>query len=93
MSFTGYYSQIHFKLNELELYYNLPVAPEIRAEDNLQQCPHVPKLLCSRAHELAPDKCISERKCEIYFNREQLFSELGIHAPTLKQMDEDLRRS
>jgi len=91
MNITGYYSQLHFQLNELELYYNLPVIQNEEDDKVFNKCPHIENLHCSRAHELAPKKCITQRECELYFNREELFQENGIHAPTLKQIDKDLR--
>ncbi|MCY3410268.1 MAG: hypothetical protein INQ03_01410 [Candidatus Heimdallarchaeota archaeon] len=88
-SIEGYYKQLHFKSNDLELFYNLPVV----SPDNIQlkHCPHIDQLICSRAHELAPDKCITERDCEIYKFRDDLFKELGIRAKALLELDKKLR--
>jgi len=88
---TGYYEQLHFQLNELELFYNFPVIQNEEADKRFDPCPHIDNLLCSRAHELAPDQCITERKCELYHNREDLVTSLGIHAPTLMRIDKELR--
>ncbi|MHA2504232.1 MAG: hypothetical protein ACXAE3_15345, partial [Candidatus Kariarchaeaceae archaeon] len=78
-------------LNELELFYNFPLIQDEESGKRFDPCPHIPKLLCSRAHELAPDKCISERKCELYFNRDGLTNKNGIHAPTLQRIDKEIR--
>lgn len=91
MNLTGYYSQIHFKCRELELFYNLPVVQEEYDDKTFESCPHISGLMCSRAHELAPDKCITERECELYELRDELFQKEGVHAPTLKALDERLR--
>lgn len=88
---TGYYNQLHFKCNELELFYNFPIIQPKNLK--LEKCPHISNLKCSRAHELAPDKCITERKCELYEIRDELFREYGIHAPTLKELDKRLRKN
>ena len=90
MVLTAYYQQLHFKYDELELFYNMPVISS--DEVPLESCPHVPNLMCSRAHELAPDKCITERKCDIYSLRHELFTEKGIHGPTLQDLDKKLRK-
>lgn len=91
MPLDGYYNQIHFKCNDLELFYNLPV---ITSEDApLEDCPHIDGLVCSRAHELAPDKCKTERKCEILELKDELFRENGIHARALRDLDAHLRKS
>ena len=84
----GYYKQIHFKCNELELFYNMPVVTT--EESPLQDCPHIENLICSRAHELAPDKCVTERKCEIFELKEELFKEKGIRAKVLRDLDKML---
>ena len=90
MVLTAYYQQLHFKYEELELFYNMPV---ISSDDvSLKSCHHVPNLMCSRAHELASDKCITERKCEIHALRSELFTEKGIHGPTLQGLDKKLRK-
>jgi hypothetical protein len=91
VSITGYYQQIHFQCSDLELFYNLPVISNPDDDKTFQACPHIDKLLCSRAHELAPDKCITERECELYEYREELFQIEGIHAPTLQEIDRQLR--
>lgn len=88
MSITGYHQQAHFKCNELVLYFNMQ-PPD---EDNFQPCPHIEKLRCSRAEELAPDKCRTERKCELLENKSAIFRELGIHGPSLMKLDEELRK-
>ncbi|MHA2168749.1 MAG: hypothetical protein ACXAB7_02450 [Candidatus Kariarchaeaceae archaeon] len=87
---TGFYQQIHFKINELILFYNYQeITDEIAS---FGKCPHVKKLRCSRAHGLAPDRCITERKCEIYLNREVLFIDgVGINGSELKKLDQKLR--
>ncbi|MDH5403112.1 MAG: hypothetical protein OEZ01_03195 [Candidatus Heimdallarchaeota archaeon] len=91
MSITGYYSQIHFKCNELILFYNLPVVSEDGL--NMGPCHHIPNLYCSRAKEFTPNQCIEDRKCEIEELKDELFGEYGIHAPTLKELDKKLRKS
>ena len=91
MKVTGYYQQLHFQMDELELFYNFPVVQDPEADKRFDPCPHIAKLMCSRAHELAPNLCISERKCELYENRGDLTSENGIHAPTLLRIDEEIR--
>ena len=91
MPLEGYYNQIHFKCQELELFYNLPV---IASEDTpLEDCPHIENLVCSRAHELAPDNCKTERKCELLELKDELFKENGIHARTLRDLDTRLKNS
>ncbi|MHA2089250.1 MAG: hypothetical protein ACW98K_00200 [Candidatus Kariarchaeaceae archaeon] len=87
---TGYYQQIHFKINELILFYNYPtITDEV---SRFGECPHIKKLRCSRAHELAPDRCITERKCEVHLNREVLFIDgVGINGSELKKLDQKLR--
>ncbi len=87
---TGYYEQIHFQLNDLKLFYNVPAATE--EVDSYAVCPHIDKLRCSRAKELAPDKCITERKCELYEFREKLFFDVGVDGAELKKLDELLRK-
>lgn len=86
---VGYYQQLHFKCNELELFYNMPVvAPD---DASLEECPYIDKLICSKAYEYAPDKCETERKCEILELRNKLFSEKGINAIELRELDKLLR--
>lgn len=87
---TGYYEQIQFKLNDLILYYNLPSAS--KEFSVFGKCPHIDKLRCSKAKELSPDLCITERKCELYLNREKLFYDVGIDGVELKKLDGLLRR-
>ncbi len=85
-----FYQEIHFKMNELMLYYNFPV---ISAEiEEILKCHHIEKLRCSRAGELSPEQCIEERKCELYLNQEKLFFEVGIDVLSLQELDNELRR-
>ena len=86
---TGYYEQVHFHLNELKLYYNIP--PDTEEIASYSKCPHIDKLRCSRAKELAPDKCITERKCELYEFRDRLFFDVGVDGTELKNLDELIR--
>lgn len=86
-----YYQEIHFKMNELMLYYNFEVISE--EVEKSEECPHVDKLRCSRSAELAPNKCITQRKCEIYFNRDILFTEVGINVKALQELDYKLRKN
>ena len=90
---TGYYQQLHFQMEELELFYNFPVIQDTDADKRFDPCPHIQKLMCSRSHELAPELCITQRKCELYHNRDVLTTENGIHAPTLLRIDEEIRDS
>lgn len=87
---VGYHSQAHFKMNEIELYFNL-TPPPATAQLRFDKCPHIDKLFCSRAYELAPDKCITERKCELYLHRATLFRKLGIHGQSLLDLDKKLQ--
>ncbi len=91
MPLTGYYQQLHFKLNDLELFYNMPVV--INPETTMAKCHHVENLICSKAKEFTPEYCIKERKCELYMEKDKLFRELGIHGPTLKNIDKKLREN
>ncbi len=88
---VGYYKQLHFKCDDLELFYNMPVvAPD---DVPLNECPHINNLICSRAHELAPDKCVQLRKCEILELKDTLFESKGINALVLRDLDNRLRSS
>jgi hypothetical protein len=85
----GYHSQLHFKCNELELFFNFDV---ISLNDKIfGKCHQIEKLVCSRARELSPNECITERKCELYHNKDTLFSELGIVGDELTKLDQSLR--
>lgn len=76
-------------MNELMLYYNFPIISEEVQENS--KCHHIEKLRCSRAHELSPQQCIEERKCELYHNQEKLFFEVGIDVYSLQELDNKLR--
>ncbi|MCE7734756.1 MAG: hypothetical protein GPJ54_07770 [Candidatus Heimdallarchaeota archaeon] len=85
-----FYEEIHFKLNELLLYYNIPVITEEMTET--LECHHIEKLRCSRANDLTPDQCINDRKCELYLNQELLFFEPGVDVKALQALDNALRK-
>ncbi len=83
---TGYHSQAHFKANDLELYYNFPVQ-----DSKFHPCHHIEKLSCSKASKLTPEECESKQHCLLLKYKEKLFRPLGIHGPTLKEIDNLLR--
>ncbi len=85
----GYYEQIHFKCSDLLLYYNFKVVSNEIAK--YHDCPHIDKLRCSRASELAPGRCITERKCELFALKDKLFFDVGIHGEMLKRLDKVMR--
>lgn len=90
MSIKGFYKQVQFKCDELMLFYNMPV---VTPDDTpLENCPHIDKLVCSRAHELAPDKCKTERKCELLEGKDKIFTDIGISAIALRDLDEQLQK-
>ncbi len=84
-----FYQEIHFKLNELMLYYNFPVITEELQKVN--ECHHIEQLRCSRAKDLSPSQCIDDRKCELYLNQELLFYPEGIDVKALQALDNALR--
>ena len=47
---VGYYQQLHFQLNELELFYNLPIYDE-NITNRFSKCHHISKLICSHAKQ------------------------------------------
>lgn len=83
------HQQIHFKMNELILFYNFPeVTEEVVSH---APCHHIEKLRCSRAHELSSEECISVRKCELALNKDILFRSAGIDVLALEELDRQLR--
>lgn len=87
---VGYYQQLHFQLNELELFYNLPIYDE-NITTRFSKCHHISKLICSHAKQFSSTQCIEDRKCQLYHNKKKLFTDNGIHAPTLLKIDDELR--
>lgn len=61
------------------------------SESEFDTCPHIDKLMCSRARELAPVKCYTERKCELYALRDKLFNDIGIVGSELTELNKILR--
>jgi hypothetical protein len=87
MNLTGYHQHAHFKVNELVLYFRMKPPDEA-----FDPCPFIEDLYCSRAKELAPNKCKNVRKCELLLNKDDLFTEYGIHGRNLMKLDEELRK-
>lgn len=82
---TGYHRSAHFKVGDIVVYFRM------QPPRDFAHCHHIDDLHCSKASSLTPEYCKTVENCPLLEWKDRLFRELGIHGPTLLELDKKLR--